>query len=483
MKDTTAWSFLVSCNQSLDYRTVVAPDFMCEAGLAGLLARVTEGDLTEQGTALYREVHNSKVGDITLVFRVIEAISEDIGISGNGVLKDLFGREIYLIEGIVLKGIVPNIPIAANNLEEAHKRILGDYRKFWEAEDSFSAIASESFTLQSQREETSLEYIKIEPYVAATKVAVTKWQCVYKSEHFEGEIHSIAIFPNGKDIAIRYSDWKIVIWDLKNKRERDHLSKLSLFNRPIGVNPTPIAIDPTGHLLTTAMIGFLESNNVKVWYLDTNPKESKDIGNLGMGLTNRVTSIAFTPDSKTVIVGSADGSIKLLDARKEGLEIGTLLSHSGEVKCLALDFNNWLLASGDGKGEIRLWNLRTQQELKVIKVHKLPVNSLAFSPDGQTLVSGSDDHTIRFWDVKTGEESNVLKFTYAITSVVFSPNGTLLATGDDGGNVQIWNFQSKKEVFKEYLHANTVNSVVFSTDGRTLISGSKDSRIAVCQQV
>ncbi|MGA9381115.1 MAG: WD40 repeat domain-containing protein [Phormidium sp.] len=483
MKDTTAWSFLVSRNQSLDYRTVVAPDFMCEAGIAGLLARVTSGDLTEEGKALYREIRNSKVGDITLVFRVIEAIAEDIGISGNGVLKDLFGREIYLIEGIVLKGIVPIILIAANNLEEAHKRILGDYRKFWEAEDSFSAVASESFKLQSQGEETGLEYIKLKPHVAATKVADTKWQCVDKSQHFEGEIHSIAIFPNGKDIAIRYSDWKIIIWDLQNKRERDHLSKSSFFTRPIGVNPTPIALDPTGNLLTTATIGFLESNNVKVWYLDTNKNESKDIGNLGMGPTHRITSVAFTPDSKTVIVGSADGKIKLLDAKEEGLEIGTLLSHTGEVKCLAVDFNNWLLASGDGKGEIRLWNLRTQQELRVIKVHLLPINSLAFSPDGETLVSGSDDHTIRFWDVKTGEESNVLKFTYSITSVVFSPDGTLFATGDDSGNIQIWDFQSKKDIFKEHVHAADVTSVVFSPDGRTLISGSKDCKIAMYQQV
>ncbi|NJK68503.1 MAG: hypothetical protein HC941_20005 [Microcoleus sp. SU_5_3] len=199
MKDTTAWSFLVSCNQSLDYLTVVAPNFMCEAGIASLLARVTEGDLTEKGTASYREIHNSQVGDLTLIFRVIEAIAEDIGISGNGVLKDLFGREIYLIEGIALKGIMPNIVTNANNLEEAHKQVLGDYRKFWETEDSFSAFASDSFTLQSQGEETGLKYIKLKPYVAGNKVAATKWQRLYpEPQRFEGAIHSIAIFPDGK---------------------------------------------------------------------------------------------------------------------------------------------------------------------------------------------------------------------------------------------------------------------------------------------
>lgn len=479
MKDTTAWSFLVSCNQSLDYRTVVAPNFMCEAGIAGLLARVTEGDLTEKGTAFYREIHNSKVGDITLIFRIVEAIAEDIGISGNGVLKDLFGREIYLIEGIALKGIVSNIVTTANNLEEAHKQVLEHYRNFWEVEDSFSAGASDSFKLESKVDIGSgLKYIKIKPYVAATKVAVTKWKCVYKSEHFEGEINSIAIFPNGKDIAIRYGDRKIVIWSLQERRELYYLSNVRGL---IAGYSTPIAIDPTGHFLTTAIIENMDQNKVKVWDLDT--KESKDIGNLGMGSSNRVTSVAFTPDSKIVIVGSNDGRIKLLDSREERVEFGTLSSHTGEVKCLAVDFNNWLLASGDDKGEIKLWNLHNQKQTLPIKEHLLPVNSLAFSPDGQTLLSGSDDHTIKFWNVKTGEESNAFKFNYEIKSVVFSSDGNLFAIGDYGGNIQIWDFQSKKDIFNERVHAAAVTSVVFSPDGRTLISSSKDGKLAVFQQI
>ncbi|MEG3879634.1 WD40 repeat domain-containing protein [Microcoleus sp. herbarium7] len=479
MKDTTAWSFLVGCNQSLDYRTVVAPNFMCEAGIAGLLARVTEGDLTEEGTAFYREIHNSQVGDITLIFRVIEAIAEDTGISGNGVLKDLFGREIYLIEGIALKGIVPSIVTNVNNLEEAHKQVLGDYRKFWEAEDSVSAVASDSFTLQSQGEETGLKYIKLKPYVAGNKVAATKWQRLYpEPQRFEGAIHSIAIFPDGKNIAIRYGDRKIVVWSVQDKQELYYLSNLRGLT---GGYPTPIAIDPTGHFLTTAMIESLDQNKVKVWHLDT--KEPKDIGNLGIGPTHRVTSVAFTPDSKTVIIGSADGRIKLLDSRAEGLEIGTLSSHAGEVKCLAVDLNNWLLASGDGKGEIKLWNLHTQKQVILIQGHSLPVNSLAFSPGCQTLLSGSDDHTIKFWNVKTGDNSNVVELDYDITSVVFSSDGNLFATGDYGGNIQIWDFQSKKDIFKERVHSAAVTSVVFSPDGRTLISGSKDSTIAVLTMI
>ncbi|MDJ0733923.1 MAG: hypothetical protein QNJ47_07535 [Nostocaceae cyanobacterium] len=117
MTNIQAWAFLVGCNQYLDYRTIVAPDFMCESKTSSLLAKAAGGDLTEVGTAYYREIHNSKVGDLTLVFRVIEATSENTGIEGRGVLKDSFGREIYLIEGIVLQGLQPDILVTQENLE------------------------------------------------------------------------------------------------------------------------------------------------------------------------------------------------------------------------------------------------------------------------------------------------------------------------------------------------------------------------------
>ncbi len=54
---------------------------------------------------------------------------------------------------------------------------------------------------------------------------------------------------------------------------------------------------------------------------------------------------------------------------------------------------------------------------------------------------------------------------------------------DYGGNIQIWDFQSKKNIFNQSIHGEGLTSVVFSPDGRTLISGGKDGKLAVFQQV
>ena len=109
MNEIQCWRFLVSRNLFLDYRTVVAPDFMCQANITSLLAKSAEGDLTYKNNAYYREIHGSKTGDLTLIYRISEAQANYINPEAEGVLKDSFGREIFFIEGIV---VASNVVVA-----------------------------------------------------------------------------------------------------------------------------------------------------------------------------------------------------------------------------------------------------------------------------------------------------------------------------------------------------------------------------------
>jgi WD40 repeat protein len=67
------------------------------------------------------------------------------------------------------------------------------------------------------------------------------------------------------------------------------------------------------------------------------------------------------------------------------------------------------------------------------------VSSLAFSPDGQQLASGSESGTVRLWDVRTGEQVWSLEgYASGVKSVAFSPDGQLLALGSSDGTVILW---------------------------------------------
>jgi WD40 repeat protein len=73
------------------------------------------------------------------------------------------------------------------------------------------------------------------------------------------------------------------------------------------------------------------------------------------GHKHTVTSVAFSPDGKTIVSGSSDQTV-------------------------------------------RVWDAATGVEQHKITGHKSPVTSVAFSPNGKTIVSGSWDRTVRVWD-------------------------------------------------------------------------------------
>lgn len=171
--------FLVSSNQYLDYRTVAAPNFLCEAKISGLLKAATadEEDVTEPGYAIYREIHNSKVGDITLVFRVVKATKKDINLESNEIIRDKFGRAIYLIEGIVLRERISDIVVTAETLEEAHKRIVPVYSDFWKRTSDVTVVALENFNLEkyiSSNNRLNLKFRK--PYIVSKPLTEIKAQ-------------------------------------------------------------------------------------------------------------------------------------------------------------------------------------------------------------------------------------------------------------------------------------------------------------------
>ena len=113
----------------------------------------------------------------------------------------------------------------------------------------------------------------------------------------------------------------------------------------------------------------------------------------------------------------------------------TLEGHTGWVKSVAFSPDSKQVVSGSSDGTVRLWDASTgalQQTLQQTlegHIDLVWVNSVAFSPDSKQVVSGSSDCTIRLWDAGTGALQQTLEgHTDSVESVAFLPDGKLLPT-------------------------------------------------------
>jgi len=77
--------------------------------------------------------------------------------------------------------------------------------------------------------------------------------------------------------------------------------------------------------------------------------------------------------------------------------------------------------------------------------------------------------------IKNQEEKN----GETCTEVIFSPDDSLIALGFNTGVIRILNIQSKKEVMMFKGHKDAISALLFSFDGKTLISGSVDKKIII----
>ena len=85
---------------------------------------------------------------------------------------------------------------------------------------------------------------------------------------------------------------------------------------------------------------------------------------------------------------------------------------------------------------------------------------------------------MRLWDATTGTLKNTLTgHTAYVNSVAFSPDGNTIVSGSGDDTVRLWDVETG--TLKNTLTGHTayVNSVAFSPDGNTIVSGSGDDTV------
>nr|WP_310834211.1 serine/threonine-protein kinase [Aetokthonos hydrillicola] len=230
---------------------------------------------------------------------------------------------------------------------------------------------------------------------------------------------------------------------------------------------TSVAISPDGKTLASGSW----DTTLRLWDLSTGKLSDTLKGNIG-----QLNNVAISSDGNTVASGSSQNIIKLWNLVTKQ-ELGIIQGHNRDVTSIAFSKKGEILASGSADGSIKVWNLSTRQEIKTLQRHFQEVRSVAMTSDGNTLVSGSTDGSIKVWNIESGQYHTLLGHSSRVNSVAISPDGIILASGSADKTIKLWNIQSGQESRTLKGHSYAVNAIAFSPDGNTLASGSADHTI------
>ncbi len=240
-----------------------------------------------------------------------------------------------------------------------------------------------------------------------------------------------------------------------------------------------IAYSPNGRYLAVAA-------SIGIWLYDM--ETCQEVALLTEHIGN-VTSVVFSTDGNTIISGSRDGTVRLWD-----ITTGESNQTPGQIDwvntvAFSPDGNTFASAGGGWEGfnpGIHLWSSHTGKLIRTFGARAYDTLCLAFSPDGKTIVGGNQDgdNPLYLWNAHTGEHIRTFTgHTGDVNSVVFSPDGkTIMSAGVSydkekwervGGEIHLWDANTGEHLKTLTTESESVNSVAFSPDGKTIVSGDK----------
>jgi len=187
-------------------------------------------------------------------------------------------------------------------------------------------------------------------------------------------------------------------------------------------------------------------------------------------------------DESVVISGSVDSTIRIWNVNSKAVNV--IRCHEGAVTGLSLHATGDYILSSSLDHHWAFSDIRTGTVLaKVIGDEDAALTSAKFHPDGLIFATGTLNSEIKIWDLK--EQNNVANFaghTGPVTAISFSENGYYLATASEDSSVKIWDLRKLKNIKTiEMNEGFSISDLSFDQSGSYLGFIGKDVRIYGCK--
>ena len=257
-----------------------------------------------------------------------------------------------------------------------------------------------------------------------------------------GNIYAVAYSPDNKHIVTGSDSGMFIVWDAL----ANHIKSYQMFK---DFSIVCVAWSPDGNNIALSVT---DINNINILIVCEVDSEGNILNKDEISITSDIVrSISFSPDSK------------------------------------------YLVAGGDGKENIVVWNVDNYEKVKQLEGYKGSIYGITYSPDGTKIIScgsygdkvlAESESNVIEWDAQTGkiaqyylvnataEEHKSLK-EKEYYCVMYSSDGKKLALGFEQGCIILDALTT--DVTKIITNKETVVSVAWSKDGEWLVCGTNAS--------
>ncbi len=274
-----------------------------------------------------------------------------------------------------------------------------------------------------------------------------------------------AIFEAGNGIsnATSLSDMLIHLKDIHTGQELKTMTGAR--------NSASIAFSPDGKT-----VAFGGHGNIRMW--NTATDENFDIHlshqsvNSDIHRTPEVSTLVFSPDGKNLVSGTRGGKVEMWNAKTGVVSVPNSL-FTGQNPHPATDIQTTINHPSTAEDSEEMIKVETQNPPIA---YPEPISALTFSSDGALLAVGT---TQRIHLLGITKHIVFKELPYGAEALLFSPDNTVLLCGVSIGRIELWDLTTASKLTTLEGHTAPVQTLVFSQDGKTLVSTGQDGTILV----
>ncbi len=143
------------------------------------------------------------------------------------------------------------------------------------------------------------------------------------------------------------------------------------------------------------------------------------------------------------------------------------------ITALAVSPDDKLVAFGEKKGVVRLWDMAEGKWTNAIAGPEKEIQAIAFTTDGTKLASmaqaSNRDYDLRLIDLATGKVHCTFSIGYP-GSVALAPDGRHVAAYDRSDGLFLWDVRTGKKQQFDQPNKDVRYKLDFSSDGKTLLA-------------